>query len=128
MCHTIITILECGHRKVGPVFRCDMAVASRPRGYPHDDGRLVICQPNQVQHVNVQKSFCEECVKELIQRLLAVVCQPCQRNVVGRMGEAVLNTLPQSGETSQRRDGPDTTGSEAPEMGSESDTATLCHW
>ncbi|KAF2162581.1 hypothetical protein M409DRAFT_58318 [Zasmidium cellare ATCC 36951] len=128
MCRTIITLLDCGHREVGPLFRCDMAVASRPRGYPYDDGRIVVCQPNEIHNIN-QKSFCEECVGEMIQRLLTAACQTCRRNIVTRMGEAVLDTLPQGQEAANQQgasSGPDTAEHQGADA--ESDTATLCHW
>lgn len=116
MCHTIITHLECGHRETGPIFRCEMAVASKPRGYPYDDGRLVICQPNEVHCVD-QKSFCGECIQEMRRQLLTAACPTCRRSIVTLWGESVLDTLPRE---------PDTAGQQVAD--SQSDTETLCHW
>lgn len=102
MCHTIITMLECGHREVGPVFRCDAAVDSTPRGPPHDDGRLVLCSASRVAHIE-SKSYCGYCVGELVRRLLGMMCSPCREDLLRQLAETVLRSLP-TPTTSQRAD------------------------
>lgn len=84
MCLTLVTHLSCSHTIRGPIFQCAAAAGTVPRGAPHDDGRLVLCQPGEIYEQD-QNTTCERCFSSVVRGILAWICGTCRRGVVSRM-------------------------------------------
>jgi hypothetical protein len=110
MCHLLVTTLACGHRTRGPLIRCDTAMATEPRGPPHDDGRIVMCSRSEELRI-FQDTCCQDCVLLMLQDALRDLCEPCKRVGSLRVGQDALEmmirvTLGQPGQRSRSERAP----------------------
>lgn len=124
MCQTLVTQLSCGHTIHGPLIQCDAAIATTPQGPPHDDGRMVLCQPGSLLEIE-QNTCCERCCSDMIVGMLRGSCYRCRRSLVWRMGSAIIDWLQHPRVASFS---PSPSGSSRESIGSDRASEDVHHW